>query len=151
MRVGLLRPFATRLFGRRDRDHAAIFDSPLCHDVFSKVLDSLGGPLKRGQLHAIVIVEMDVQRGQREIMMTVEVFDEAPGKVAGRMVVDIDQCRHAIASVYTTRQLLEARPRKVAKYLRAVLVSSFSRCGIDLCQEIIIDCNGHSLHSDESL
>jgi hypothetical protein len=56
--------FARCVFWRRDRDYAAILDPSLGNDVIGAVLHVLDRPAERRQFHAVVVIEMDVQRGQ---------------------------------------------------------------------------------------
>ena len=63
---------------RRYHDQAAISNAALRDDVVGEMLDFGPGPLQGRHLHAIVVVEVNVKRGHREIMMAVIVLDQAP-------------------------------------------------------------------------
>ncbi len=59
-------------FPRRDHHHTSITHATLRDDVVGEMLDLGSIALQRRHLHAIVVVEMDVQRCEREVVMAVE-------------------------------------------------------------------------------
>src|SRR6185369_18059345 len=54
----------------RDHHHAAVAHAAFGNDVVGKVPDLAAPSLQRRDLHAGIVVEMDVQRRQRQIVMT---------------------------------------------------------------------------------
>jgi hypothetical protein len=76
------RPFVRRLLWCGDCDNATIFDPALRDNVIGEVLHILGRPLECRQFHTVVVVEMHVQRGERKVMMTVQVLNQTPRKIA---------------------------------------------------------------------
>ncbi len=83
--------------GRRDHHDAAIAHAALGDDVVGKVPDLAAGALQRGHFHATVIIEMDVQRRQRQIVVAVEILHQPLRQVPGGVIVDIDQRGDALA------------------------------------------------------
>ena len=67
-----------RLLLRRGRDHhhAAVAHAALGDDVIGEMLDLAAGALQRRHLHAAVVVEMDVQRRQRQIVVAVKILHQ---------------------------------------------------------------------------
>jgi len=82
---------------RRDYHHAAVFDAALGDDVIGEMLHLSAGATQCGDFHAIIIVEVDMQRRQREVMVAVIIFDQASRQVTRGMIVDVDQRGDAFA------------------------------------------------------
>src|SRR5438132_7434252 len=51
-----------------DHHHASVFDTALRNDVVGKMLHLGTGAAQRGHFHAVVTVEMDMQRSERHVM-----------------------------------------------------------------------------------
>jgi hypothetical protein len=67
---------------RWDHDHASVFDATLGNDVVGEMLNLRTGAAQRGHLHAVIIVEMNMKRGQRQIVMAMIIFDQVvPGLI----------------------------------------------------------------------
>ncbi|MGY3471746.1 hypothetical protein ACVW0I_008617 [Bradyrhizobium sp. LM6.11] len=77
MPVSVLARFRLLAFTRRDHHHAAVADAAFGDDVVGEMSDLAGIAAKRRHLHAIVVVEMDMQRRQREVVMAVEFLHQA--------------------------------------------------------------------------
>ena len=90
-RAGLLAGFG------RNHHHAAVFDAALGNDVIGEMLHLGAGAAQGGNLHAVVVVEVDMQRRQREIMVAMVVLDQPARQIARGMVIDLDQGCDAIA------------------------------------------------------
>ena len=71
--------------------HAALGD-----DVVGEMADFAAGALQRRHLHAAVVVEMHVQRRQRQVVMAVEILHQPLRQVARGVIIDIDQRGHAL-------------------------------------------------------
>src|SRR6516164_2056806 len=105
-----------------------------------------------GDLHAAVVVEVGMHRGERQFMMVMERIGQPFGELARRMVVDIDQRCHAVAlPVEALGRLPNARPREIADRLRAVLVALNRDDSIELAHQLVVDGDGHALHGDAPL
>jgi hypothetical protein len=68
-------------FGR-DHEEAAAAHAALGSDPVGKMLCLGSGPSQGGNLHVVVVVEVDVKRRYREIMMAVIVLHQASRRVA---------------------------------------------------------------------
>ncbi|MGY4628433.1 hypothetical protein ACVWY3_006189 [Bradyrhizobium sp. USDA 4486] len=62
---------------RRDHHHAAVAHAAFGDDVVGEMPDFGGVAAQRGHLHAIVVIEMDVQGREREVMVTMEFLHQA--------------------------------------------------------------------------
>src|SRR5882757_5807632 len=79
--IVLVRPLA-RLLVRRGRDHhhAAVAHAALGNDVVGEMPDLAAGALQRRHLHATVVVEMDMQRRQRQVVIEYYYLSRLPGE-----------------------------------------------------------------------
>ena len=59
--------------------------------MIGKVPDLAAGAFQGRDLHAGIVVEMDVQRRQRQIVVAVKILHQAFRQIARGMVVDVDQ------------------------------------------------------------
>ena len=71
-----------------DHDEAAVAHAALGNDVVGEMLHLGSGPFQRRHFHAVVVVEVDMKRRHREIMMAMIVLHQASRRVAG----SISQC-----------------------------------------------------------
>ena len=99
-----------------------------------------------------VVVEVDVHRGQHEMMVLVLQLGEAFGQVAGVMAVDVGKRSHAIGRFI----LLQARrfefvPEHVAHGFGAVLVTLLADQFIELPGKVLVQRNGKAIHSSAPL
>ena len=62
---------------RRDHHDAAVAHAAFGDDVVGEMPDLAGVAAQRRHLHAIVVVEMDVQGCQREVVVTMEFLHQA--------------------------------------------------------------------------
>src|SRR5450755_808654 len=80
-------------------------------------------------------------------MVVMERIGEPLGQLARRMVVDVDQRRHAIALlVEASGSLPDAGSRQVADRLGTVLVAAGRDDPIKLGHQLVVDRDGHALH-----
>ena len=78
-----------------DHHDASVFDAALGDDVIGEMLYLGTGAAQRGHLHAVIIVEVNMKRGERQIVMAMIIFDQPPRQVARSMIVNVDQRRDA--------------------------------------------------------
>ena len=122
-------------------------DAAFGDDVLGEMPDVFAGTFQRRHLHAAVVVEMHMQRGQRQIVMAMIVLHQPLGEIARRMVVDINQGSDALPGrMGVLRTLLKTGAREIPDDLGAVLVAARLRRGIDLGKEIVFDGDGDPLH-----
>src|SRR5262245_28150647 len=132
---------------RRHHDNAAVAHAALGDHVLGEVLHRAGLALEHGHLHAAVVVEVDVERGQRQLVVVVERLGQAFGQLAGGVIVDVDHGRHAVAlGVERFRRLADAGAGEVADGLGAILVAPGRDDAIELGHELVVDGDGHALH-----
>ena len=81
----------------RDHHHTTVAHATLGDDVVGEMPDVAAGALQRRHLHAAVVVEMDMQRRQRQIVVAVEILHQPLGEFARGVIVDIDQGGDALA------------------------------------------------------
>ena len=126
--------------------HAALGDH-----VLGEMLHLVGLAAQDGHLHAAVMVEMGVHRGERQLVMVVEGVGQPLGELPRVVVVDIDQRGHAIALlVERLGRLPDAGAGEVADRLRAVLIAAGLDDAIELGHELVVDGDGHALHGNSA-
>jgi len=79
----------TRQFDR-NHDDTAVPHATLGNYLVGAFLNVGRAPLENRDLHAAVVVEMDVQRRLRQVVMMMHRADQAFCEVASRVVVNID-------------------------------------------------------------
>ena len=84
----------------RHVSNMAMAHAALCDDVIRKGLHLCTPAFEHGHFKTAVVVEVDVKRRLRKAVMGMEVLRQTLGQLPCRMVVDIAQCRKAIAIVY---------------------------------------------------
>jgi len=62
---------------RRDHHHTSITHAAFGDDVVGEMSDLGGVAAQCRHLHAIIVVEMDMQRRQREVVVTMEFLHQA--------------------------------------------------------------------------
>ena len=133
---------------RRHHHHAAVAHAALGDHVLGEVLHGAGLALEHCDLHATVMVEMDMQRRQRQFVMIVEGLGQALGQLARGVVVDVDQGGDAVAlGVQGFAGLADAGAGEVADRLGAVLVAAGGDDAVELGHQLVIDGDGHALHA----
>src|SRR5580692_10387790 len=108
----------------RDHDEAAVAHAALGNDVVGEMLYLGSGPSQGRDFHAVVVVEVDMKRRHREIMMAMIVLHQASRQISRGVVVDIDQRGHAASRFpHFLRRLLHPGAGEIPDRLRAVLVT----------------------------
>jgi hypothetical protein len=119
----------------------------LSDHVIGHVLHLLGRAAQHRHLHAAFMVEMDMQRGERQVVMLVEGIDQPFRQLARMVVVDIDQRRDAVRRAAAfRRRLAQPRSRQVADRFRAILVAAQRDQPVELDHEVVVEGDGHALH-----
>ena len=133
---------------RRHHHHAAVAHAALGDHVLGEVLHGAGLALEHCHFHATVMVEVDMQRRQRQFVMIVEGLGQPLGQFARGMVVDVDQGGDAVAlGVQRLASLADAGAGEVADRLGAVLVAAGGDDAVELGHQLVIDGDGHALHA----
>src|SRR5215468_10292616 len=78
-------------------DDTTIAHASLGDDVLSQMFHVAARTLQRRHLHATVVVEMHMQRRQRDVVVAMKILHQAPGEVARGVVIDINQRGDAFA------------------------------------------------------
>ena len=87
----------------RIRRHWQIYDLTVSHpsfgdDVVGELLHVFTGSLQDRHLHAAFVVQVNVKRGLRQIMMIVEIASESLWKFALVMVVNVNESGKTLSS-----------------------------------------------------
>src|SRR5215831_879748 len=100
---------------QRQVDHVSMTHPAFGNNVVGNALHIRATPLKHGNFHATLLVEMHVQRRLCEVVVLVEIACEALRQFARSVVVNIDQSRHTrMRSANLYGCLLEAGAGEVA-------------------------------------
>src|ERR1700716_854637 len=130
-----------------DHHDASVFDAALGDDVIGEMLYLGTGAAQRGHLHAVIIVEMNMKRGERQIVMAMIIFDQPPRHAARSMIVNVDQRRDAFSRLaLLLRSLLHAGAREIADRFGTVLISVLGNHGVELPHQFVIKRNCDALH-----
>ena len=109
----------------RHQDDAAMADAALGDHVLGEVLHLVGLAAQDGHLHAAVVVEVGVHRGERQLVVVMESVGEPLGELPRVVVVDVDQGGDAVALLVDgLGGLPDAGAGEVADRLGAVLVTA---------------------------
>ena len=79
----------------RQIDHVAMAHAALGDDVIGEFLHIGASPLENRDFETTLVIEVYMKRRLRKVMVIVEVSGKAPGQFAPRVVVDVDERRHA--------------------------------------------------------
>ena len=110
---------------RRQIDDLAVAHAAFGDDMVGELLHFSAGPLQDRHLHATFVVEMNMQRRLREVVVIVKIAREPLRQFALVMVVDVDQSREAVlSSGRPHRVLLQAGSREIADRFRAIGVTA---------------------------
>ena len=126
---------------------SAVLYTPLGNNALREVLDCRRLATERGNLHAVLVIQMHMERREDQVMVIMKVFRESPGKFPGPVVVDVDQGtdgRGAFGGLL--RHLAQARPRQIPDCLGAVGIPACFDKGIEVCHQLVIESNRDPLH-----
>lgn len=141
----LTAPLVSRI--RRNHDHAAVPNAAFGDDMVSEMLNVMGWSLQCGDLHAGVVVEVDVQRRQRQIMMAMKALGQPLRQVARSVIVDIDQgCDAILAPFVVALRLLNPGAHKITDRLGTVLITVGGDHPIHLIEQVIVESDRDALH-----
>jgi hypothetical protein len=98
--------------GSGHHDDLAVPYSALRHDMLGEMLNLVGSTAQHVHLHAAVMVEVHVQRRERQRVMVVEGARQPLRELPCGMVVDVDERRHAILRI-TPASAACCRPARV--------------------------------------
>jgi hypothetical protein len=136
----------TRQFDR-NHDDTAVPHATLGNHLVGAFLNVRCPPLENRDLHAAVVVEMDVQRRLRQIVMMMHRADQAFCEVASRMVVDVDDGGNTmLAAQRVLRGLLDSGSGQIPDGLRSVLISTRLDDAVEIGHEVVVDCDRDALH-----
>lgn len=96
MRMRVSASTASRRLGRHAHE-LAVTHPALGDDVLAEMLDVIAFPSEHRHFEAGVMIEMHMQRGERQLVMIVIGRCQSLGELACGVVVDIDQGRDAVA------------------------------------------------------
>jgi hypothetical protein len=112
-----------RYFDRHHRQ-AAVANAALRDDMLGAMLNIAGTALENHDLHAALVIEMDMKCRVSHVVMFMKCLDKAAGQIARGVVVDVNQGGNAItAFAEFLLRLLNSSPGQVPDRLRPVLVA----------------------------
>ncbi len=115
--------------------------------MLAEMLHLARGAAQHRHFEAGVLIEMDVERGERELMVCVIGVGQPLGELPRRMVVDIDQRRDArVLLLGALGGVANAGAGEVADRLGPVLVAARGNDGVELGHERVVEGDGHSVH-----
>jgi len=98
-------------------------------------------------LDAVLVIEVSVHRGHRQVVMLVLQPRETLGQIPLMVVVDVGQIRDAVrARVTFLAQPIEVSAQDVAHRFGPVAVAALLDQPIELVREIVIERNGEAFH-----
>ena len=83
----------------RDGDKLAMPHPPLGDDLFGEMMDLVRSPTQQRNLHAARMIEVNLQGGDRQIVMMVMHVGKALGELPHGVIKDINKRRDAFAIV----------------------------------------------------
>jgi hypothetical protein len=132
---------------RRHEHDVAVAHASLGDDVVGKCFHFGTASLEHGHFQTTVVVEMNMERCLREIVVIVKVLGQALRQLARGMVIDVAQGRDAFAALRDLQVgLLQTAAGQVADRLRAVGVTARRNEGVEFGDEIVVNGDGQALH-----
>src|SRR5581483_2575057 len=94
------------------------------------------------------MIEMNMHGGMGKIVMFMEKIGQPLGQFARMMVIDIDHRRYAVAAIAGNfRAFAYYCALQVAQLFRKVLVSPCRKEPVELSRELLVHCDGQTLHA----
>ena len=129
-------------------------DTTVTHAAFGN--DAVGEPshvggtaLQHRNFHAVLMIEVNVERRLRQIVTIVGRLHEPLGQIACCMVVDEDKRAHAVATLSRILcGLLYSGASKVADRLRSVLISPPFNDPVKVRHQVVVESNSNALHNE---
>ena len=117
------------------------------HDVVGKFLHVNTASFEDRHLHAALLVQMNVQRRLREVMVIVKVAGQPFRQLALLVIVNIDERGKArVRPGDLRRALLQAGSHQIAYGFRAIGIAVRRHVTLQLRRQIVVDCYGDTLH-----
>jgi hypothetical protein len=132
-------------------DDMTVANAAFGNDVVGKMLHVGAAAFEHGHLHATVVVQMNVQRCLREVMVIVKVGGKAFRQFALVVIIDIDECgKTLLRATDFRRALLEAGPGEIAHRFGTIGVTPHRHEAFEVLRQIVVDRNGNALHGSSS-
>ncbi len=136
----------------RDSHEPAMPHAPLGDDMFGEMTNFARSPTQQRDFHAAGVVEMNLQGGDRKIMMIVMRVGETLGELPNGVVIDIDQRGDAIAGAARLNSgLLHAGAGEVANGLRPILIAAPGHEAVQFRDKLVVESDGDPLHQTRIL
>ena len=138
---------ASLLVLHRQQVQAAVAHAALGADGVGEAAHVLDLALQDHRLHAVLVVEVHVQRGDAEVVVGVLRFHQPARELALVMVVDEREAGEAMAPDLGPEAVV-AQPvaHQVAERLRAVAVALGRHVGVELAEKLVVHRDRDSLH-----
>jgi len=134
---------------RLDRHHhdLAVANAALGDDMIGERLHLAAPSFEHRDLKTGIVVDVNVQRRLREVMMFVIVVGQPLRQFTGGMVVDVAQRRDAVSVARGSASgMLQPAAQEIAKRLGAAGLAVLRDEVVYLAEEVVIDGDGQALH-----
>jgi hypothetical protein len=151
MPVGSRVAVSMRLACQLCRHHhdASVTHAALGYDAVGELPHIRSAALEHRHLHAVVMIEVNVQRCLCQIMTVVGRLYEPLGQVAGRMFVYEDERADALATFSCVlRRLLNSRTGEVSDRFRSILVSAPFDDTVKVRHQVVVQSNSNTSHNE---
>jgi hypothetical protein len=126
-----------------------VTDATFSNDAVREPSHVSGAALQHRNFHAVLMIEMNVERRLCQIMTVVRRLHEPLGQIARCMVVDEDKRAHAVATLSRILcGLLYSGASKVPDRLRSVLISPPFNDPVKVRHQVVVESNGNALHNE---
>jgi hypothetical protein len=126
-----------------------ITDATFSNDAVGEPSHVSGAALQHRNFHAVLMIEVNVERRLCQIMTVMGCLHEPLGQIARCMVVDEDKRTHALATLARLlRGLQDSGARKVPDRLRSILVSPPFNDPVKVRHQVVVESNCNTLHNE---
>jgi len=135
-------------FGRNHHD-TTVTDAAFSNDAVGEPSHVSGTALQHRNFHAVLMIEVNVERRLRQVVTIVGRLHEPLGQIACCMVVDEDKRAHAVATLSRILcGLLYSGAGKVPDRLRSILVSAPFNDPVKVRHQVVVESNSNALHNE---
>jgi len=135
-------------FGRNHHD-TTVTDAAFSNDAVGEPSHVSGTALQHRNFHAVLMIEVHVERRLRQIVTIVGRLHEPLGQIACCMVVDEDKRAHAVATLSRILcGLLYSGAGKVPDRFRSILVSAPFNDPVKVRHQVVVESNSNALHNE---
>jgi hypothetical protein len=135
--------------GGGNHHDTTVTDAAFSNDAVGELSHVSGAALEHRNFHAVLMIEVNVERRLCQIMTVMGRLHEPLGQIARCMVVDEDKRAHAVATLSRILcGLLDSGAGKVPDRLRSVLVSPPFNDPVKVRHQVVVESNRNALHNE---